>query len=243
MHWNPNRIEQRKGGESVLLHEARPLARRILEAFRPYCSRGAIAGSVRREKPEVKDIEVVIVPKWETVPDPDDLFGERSLDVNLLHKFAQSEDRLSAALGFPMRWIKPGTRHIEPWHVKPEGKYWRGYLPGREEEGARGGEGVKVDVFLTTPQNFGAILLIRTGSRDFSEAVAIHAKRVGYRFDDGELWRGQVNIPTPDEATVFEHLALEWVEPRDRHGLEQVRNRAASKEAAGAAAAGRRAGR
>ena len=41
-------------------------------ALAPYCARMAIAGSVRRQRPQVKDIEILALPLQE----PADLFGE-----------------------------------------------------------------------------------------------------------------------------------------------------------------------
>ncbi len=43
--------------------EAYKIATEILEELRPYCTRIEIAGSIRRKKPEVKDIEIVAIPK------------------------------------------------------------------------------------------------------------------------------------------------------------------------------------
>ena len=43
--------------------EAHSIALRVLELLRPHCIRCEIAGSIRREKSEVKDIEIVAIPK------------------------------------------------------------------------------------------------------------------------------------------------------------------------------------
>lgn len=45
------------------LSKAKAIAERVVEALRPFCERIEIAGSIRREKPEVKDIEVVCIPR------------------------------------------------------------------------------------------------------------------------------------------------------------------------------------
>jgi len=42
---------------------AKKIAESLVELFTPYCYRVEIAGSIRREKPEVKDIEIVCIPK------------------------------------------------------------------------------------------------------------------------------------------------------------------------------------
>ena len=44
------------------LNEAQKIAQQYIELFRPHCLRVAVGGSVRREKPEVGDIELVVIP-------------------------------------------------------------------------------------------------------------------------------------------------------------------------------------
>lgn len=44
------------------LQEAKEIAEKLVEQLRPYCERIQIAGSIRRCKPEVKDIEIVCIP-------------------------------------------------------------------------------------------------------------------------------------------------------------------------------------
>ena len=43
--------------------DANEIALRTLEELRPHCIRCEIAGSLRRLKPEVKDIEICAIPK------------------------------------------------------------------------------------------------------------------------------------------------------------------------------------
>lgn len=43
--------------------EAYTISLKLLGELKPHCFRCEIAGSVRREKPEVKDIEIVAIPK------------------------------------------------------------------------------------------------------------------------------------------------------------------------------------
>lgn len=45
------------------LAAAQSIAERLLEEMTPYCERISIAGSVRRRRPEVGDIEIVAIPK------------------------------------------------------------------------------------------------------------------------------------------------------------------------------------
>lgn len=43
--------------------EAFAIASKVLEELRPHCERIEIAGSIRRKKPEVSDIEITAIPK------------------------------------------------------------------------------------------------------------------------------------------------------------------------------------
>lgn len=47
----------------MILSDAKLIAERVMDQLRPHCERIAIAGSIRRKKQEVKDIEIVAIPK------------------------------------------------------------------------------------------------------------------------------------------------------------------------------------
>lgn len=184
----------------------------------PYCERVEIAGSIRRGCQDVRDIELVAVARWEP-GEAGNLFGDAD-PVNRLHQWA-----LSAAARAELQWIKTGTSEVVAWEPKPEGKYWRALLAS----------GVKLDLFIARPANFGLLYLIRTGHKDFSAAVLGHAKRrTPYQTESSYFEEHQVKgrgepeaylverarwgrrVETPEERDVFELLALEYVEPGDR---------------------------
>ena len=175
-----------------------------------YCERIAIAGSIRRCKAEVKDLELVAIPKWEMRPDPENLFGE-DIAINPLHQWATSTRR-------PLQWIKPGTSELLPWKVEAEGRYWRGLLGKPYTEAP-----LKLDLFLASERNWGAIYLIRTGSAEFSHAVATHAKKIGRRFKNGSLTIAGIAVATPEEDDVFRLLGLAAIEPERRTGFASLR--------------------
>jgi DNA polymerase (family 10) len=45
------------------LERAQKLAQEIVEQIRPYCERIEVAGSIRRKKSEVRDVDIVLIPK------------------------------------------------------------------------------------------------------------------------------------------------------------------------------------
>ena len=192
------------------LTDARAIAENLVEQMRPFCERVEIAGSVRREQAECRDIEIVAIPKIETATVTVGLFGETAeVTKNLLHEWAISPEKRDM-------WIKPGTSETHAWSPKADGKYWRALLNTEAGE-------IKLDLFLCGERNWGAILLIRTGSAEFSQAVVTHAKNIGRPCKDGFFHQSGVPVETLEEARVFEMLGLEYVEPALRRGERDVK--------------------
>lgn len=98
------------------------------------------------------------------------------------------------------------------------GKYTQRVLP----------EGVKLDLFRATPQNWGLIYAIRTGSADFSHQVlAVGWTRRGFTSKEGNLFkvvRDDVNdltlteapTPVPEEMFLFNLIGVPYIEPEKR---------------------------
>jgi DNA polymerase/3'-5' exonuclease PolX len=104
------------------------------------------------------------------------------------------------------------------YHVKgqPAGKYQQFRLP----------EGIKLDLFRATFDNWGLILAIRTGSANFSHNVLAKTwVKKGYHSKDGNLYQidtycerndFDIYIPIYEEEDLFKLLDLKWVKPKDR---------------------------
>jgi DNA polymerase/3'-5' exonuclease PolX len=192
----------------MFIRDAKAIAERLVTRMEPFCRRVQIAGSIRRGRQEVKDIEIVAVPEW----------GESSLGlfldggekINKLLQWAFDDESFG-----DLTWIKPGTQEVIPWAPKRDGKYWRALLR----------EGIKLDLFLTTEEQWGLIYLIRTGSAEFSQGVMTYVKhQTYYRIKDGTLLDGEGEVlPTPEEDEVFRLLRLDYVEPGGRCGFAAVK--------------------
>ncbi len=45
------------------LEEAKVIAGKVVKRLRPYCEKIVVAGSIRRQKPMVRDIDLVVIPR------------------------------------------------------------------------------------------------------------------------------------------------------------------------------------
>lgn len=197
------------------IRDAKAIADYLVSRMTPFCHRIEIAGSIRRGRQDVKDIEIVAIPRWTTRhAGRVTLFDEEPERVNLLYQWATRETAEGGGLHGYLRWIKPGVSKITPWPPKPEGKYWRGVVDER----------IKLDLFLASRDNYGLVLAIRTGSAEFSQALMTYAKhRTCYHVDKGFLRdRNDVALETREERDVFDALGIDWVDPRLRSGQQMV---------------------
>lgn len=165
---------------------ALPVAQKLIEKLTPYCERIEVAGSVRRQRSVIGDIEIVALQKCAPVAN---LFGEEIARKYLLHEFLSDND---VAL---MKGEKPAAKY-------------KAFQYGR----------FKVDLFLPeSPDHWGCIFTIRTGSYDFNMwLMNVAAPRAGVKFSGGRLWRDDVLLDTPEERDVFEALMLPWIPPSQR---------------------------
>ncbi len=179
------------------LREAERLAGEVVEWLTPGCERIAIAGSVRRQRPEVRDLEIVAIPK----PGPRPVFGEPA--------YATALDAVLARLvqQWQLRWDRETPRNGP--------KYKRLVHAGTRQ---------KIDLFLATPDNYGYILAIRTGDADFSRALVLKASAGGlmprgYFHHEGRLKHLERGIiETPTEESYFRELVISPApEPQERN--------------------------
>lgn len=191
------------------LQRASMIARNIQLMLMNCCSRAKLAGSIRREKPMVKDIELVVMPK----------FGvEKDLFENITG-FVPSEEfiKLVNSLGTILKG-------------KPDGKYMQILLP----EGIKLDLFISYDA-----SDYWRQFAIRTGSADYAyKVIATGWKNNGWVGSDKGLRRKydcveikQENAASkwrcinPDgmrppewnsEEEFFQWLNVKWVEPRFR---------------------------
>jgi DNA polymerase/3'-5' exonuclease PolX len=181
------------------LVEAEQVASEILHQLLPTVIRAEVAGSIRRRKADIGDIEIVCVPRMETVQTG--LFGDPE-EVNLLEGLI-SEMCSSSRMGY--RLDAGGRMCNGPRHKSLD---YHGYA---------------LDLFsVLPPAQWGVILAIRTGSADFSHRLVTHRHQGGMlpewaRVKDGAIYhRDGTLIPTPEETDVFRVLGIDYLAPEAR---------------------------
>jgi len=167
------------------LAEAEKKAEQILSCIGSLVSRAAVAGSVRRRRPQVHDIDLVVLPKQLQVGvfnvDPDSSW-------NSIH------NRLSSRL--KMKTIKKGAELMTLGFPDVD-------LP--------------VDIYRATPETWGVLLLIRTGSTQHNIRMCMHAKTLGMMLSAkrGVIKDGNV-MASKEEQDIFRALDILYVPPERR---------------------------
>jgi DNA polymerase/3'-5' exonuclease PolX len=186
--------------------QAFSIAERLVDQFNPGCKRIEIAGSLRRLKPEVGDIEIVAVPDLRPPPA---IFGHKpfttSLDVIL---YNLSFENAGDSDGLLLHQFMGGPKFKKLCVSLDGGKSWC----------------IKLDMFLVIPPaDWGVIYLIRTGPAEFSHWLVTPRRQGGalpngYYVERGAIWQmmTKVYLPMAEEINFLNFCELDWIEPRDR---------------------------
>jgi len=173
------------------LKKAKSIGKKFIKRLAPYCERIEIAGSVRRGKPEVKDIEIVAQPTGKIIDRG--IFGE--------DKTYAIYDRLGSMRDHHRyRFVKSGNRYYKIEIIKQDGSVL-----------------ALIDLFLVMPPaQWGVIYSIRTGPAAFSKWL-VSVRKPFYSFKDGQLIH-HINgvLSTPEEKDVFNFLNIKYLTPHQR---------------------------
>lgn len=184
------------------------VAERLLEVLAPACDRIEIAGSLRRRKPEVHDIELVAVPRFEDRAGAD-LWSTRA-----------AIDRLEERLGRLMFNGYLSARPVE--NRRADGSIDIQTKLGPAFKALITPDDVPVDLFVVRPPaTWGCIFALRTGPGTWNTRLVTDCKAIGRKVEGGQVWRWAgsrwVAGPTPEEADFLAALGQPWVEPEERH--------------------------
>lgn len=169
------------------------IAQRIVTHLEEYCDRIEIAGSLRRGRPQVGDVDLVVLPKSGQ---------EEALRARIKAKtrvISEGPQALVVAMNLPA-----GAKHSEPWLQIDT---WFAKRPDP-------------DLFASTARpasNFGTLLVCRTGSTAHNVRLCQQATKLLLHWNPhAGVMRGQDLIASAEEEDVFAALQLPWIPPAFR---------------------------
>lgn len=196
------------------LKQAQEIAVAICHKLQPFAREGFIniAGSIRRKKPEVKDIEICLVKRY--------------ISVKTENLFGAGEPTLAVILGLADFLTSLGTTI----KGKVEGRYMQIAL----------NEGINLDLFMPDEADYFRQYVIRTGPSEYAHRVIANGWRkkgwvgsdLGLRLekdcletkspDNKSKWtcvRNKNNEPPTwrSEAEFYTWLGIQWIRPEERN--------------------------
>lgn len=217
--------------------EAIAEAARLQQLLGDTVLRWEIAGSVRRMRPEVGDVDHVVIPSIVTEPlhVQAPMFGEvldkprkptaRNLMLARLDELVDAGELVKAV-------HSDGKNRWGP-------KYRTVVLPGQDPATA-----FKHELWSASEGSWGAILSIRTGPEEISERLVKLLRERGFKQHEGELrrlldaghWDEQLGkrvgevlgevLTVPEERDYFAIAGLPWCEPEKRDAVAEHIRRA-----------------
>ena len=170
------------------IQQACELAGQWVEILRPYCERIEIAGSVRRCKPEVKDIEIVAAPRLE---ENLHLWGTKTINLLLdaLDRGVLGGQKIKGGERY-QQFLMPAGINLDLFMVLPPAQW-----------------GILFAI-RTGPADFSHWIVT---TRRYGGALPSYCK-----VEDGQLLSGGQAIPMPEEIDFLNFLGLGWIEPCKR---------------------------
>lgn len=172
------------------------VARELCAALKPVTERLVVAGSLRRGKSQVGDVEILFVPK----------LGTRPLDFFSDEKYDRAAETINAMIAGGVIAMRPNVNGSNTWG-------------DRNKLAVHVASGIPVDFFSTTENNWWVSLVVRTGSKEMNLQLTTGARRLGRSLNaygcgvtesDGHV------IPATSEQHVFELCGVPYKEPKDR---------------------------
>lgn len=182
-------------GEARPLEEMRWKALGMMSLITDCCERIEIAGSIRREKEVVRDVELVAVPKFEGAINLLHLRLDTLLKAGYVSKRLNKNDH---AISWGDRWraMSAGSISIDVFIVLPDREWGPTML------------------LRTGPGAANQVLVTQEGVRNQEGDMGVCPRWLSWR--DGALWKGEQRVRTPEERDVFMQLGLPYMHPSER---------------------------
>lgn len=177
--------------------EALKVAAELCQALKPACDRLIVAGSLRRGKLDVGDVEILYIPKFE----------DRKIDLLTVEPVNLAECVIADLLLSGTLLKRPSKSGSFSWGAK-------------NKLAIHSLGGIPVDLFASTESNWFNYLVCRTGPSESNIRIASAAKAKGWQ------WNPYSSGFTRDdhceaylvtrEKDVFDFVSLPYYEPRHR---------------------------
>jgi DNA polymerase/3'-5' exonuclease PolX len=190
-------------GIDVALPDARHAAEALIDLLADSCDRIEIAGSIRRRKPVVHDIEIVAIPRITERPKAG-LFVEETETINLLEE--RVAELLASIVPLAARRVE---NHRDDGSIDVQEKLGPAFK-------ALVYTGVPVDLFITDAERWGCIFALRTGPGDWNIRLVSDCKRVNRAVAGGRVLHLGKVVPTPEEIDFFREVGQPWLDPWER---------------------------
>lgn len=183
---------------------AKDMADILVAALDGVVEKVEIAGSIRRHRTKVNDIDLVLLPK-----DGAGFISRKTVTVMEEEGDTGKEGTVYHFAGVDFLPIRGGKHYITMLSADHQ---------------------IKVDVWIAKPKepddllgnphpsNWGSLLLCRTGSKDHNQFIARRARSMGLKWNikeglvDGD---GKI-VAAATEKEIFKALKLDYIEPYDR---------------------------
>ena len=179
--------------------QAWTVAKLACDFLRPFTERLIVAGSLRRRKPEVGDVEILYIPKFST--EPEGLFDTRS--VNTVDR------KLEEMLQVGTICKRLTVRGSETWGDK-------------NKLAVHAASGIPVDFFAATEASWFNYLVCRTGGAENNKRIATAAQAKGWMWNpygpgfSRVSGLGKETFTVHSERDVFDFVGLPYLEPWER---------------------------
>lgn len=175
--------------------KALEVANSLVRLLGPWCERIVIAGSLRRGKKEVGDVELLMIPKYETRP----------VDMFISGNFDPADEYLNSLLLPGLIKKRPSKIGVFTWGPKNK-------LAIHSETG------IPVDFFTTNLECWFVALVIRTGSLETNLKLTNGAIAKGGTLHayGGFTDRYGRTVYPKSEREVFELCGVQYLEPEER---------------------------
>ncbi|MGN6555627.1 MAG: hypothetical protein ACTHLW_18115 [Verrucomicrobiota bacterium] len=173
------------------------VAAELCAALKLTCEKLVVAGSLRRRKATIGDVEILYISKCEVRQDPDDMFSK--ITVKLADEVIASLEKSGV---LERRKNVNGSEMYGP----------KNKLMRHKETG------LPVDLFAATPENWFNYLVCRTGPADSNTRICMAAQARGWKWNPYGVGfsRGDEIQAVASEEEVFAFVGLPFEKPEGR---------------------------